>query len=186
MILTHMFIFCPPTPPSDVSQGPALSNWGKHEAILCSSTTKAVHCVMLCTINPCICSHLCNLFLHNIYWHCSSWVYWHSICTNCRKYVVVRLEGPSKQIHLIEVEPIEKIGVHIKSGCIHLRIDVIKVTYLQNGEFCVYMLLEGVLTTSLLITTYHPLLPILTVSQFDLKMGKLAGEWLGTPSLLLS
>ena len=49
------------------------------------------------------------------------------------------------------------------------------MSYLQKGEFCGYTLLEDVLTTSLLITAFHPLLPILTVSQFDLKMGKLAG-----------
>ena len=85
------------------------------------------------------------------------------------------MEGPSKQICFIEVKPIEKVGVHIKSGCIRLRIDVIKVSYLQKGEFCGYMLLEDVLTMSLLITTFHLLLPILTVSQFDLEMGKLAG-----------
>ena len=160
-----MFIFRPPTPPSNSSQGPALSNRGKHEAILHSSTTKAMHCVML-HINSCIRSHLGNFFLHNIYWHCSSWVYWCSICTNRRKYVVIWLEGPLKQICFIEVKPIEKVGVHIESGCICLRIDVIKVSYLQNSEFCSYMLLEDVLTMNLLITTFHPLLPILMVSQF--------------------
>lgn len=59
------------------------------------------------------------------------------------------------------------------------------MTYLQNGEFYGYILLEGVLTTSLLITVFHPLLPILTVSQFDLEMSKLAGGQLGTPSSLI-
>ena len=55
-----------------------------------------------------------------------------------------------------------------------MRIDIIEVTYLRDGEFCSYALFEGMLTTSLLITIFHMLLPILTVSQFDLEMGKLA------------
>ena len=67
-----------------------------------------------------------------------------------------------------------------------MRINVIKVTYLQNGEFCGYMLFEGLLTMSLLITAFHLLLPILKVSQFDLEMSKLAGKRPGTLSLLLS
>ena len=79
-----------------------------------------------------------------------------------------------KQISFIKVEPIQDVGVHIDSRCIRLRIDIIEVTYLRDGEFCGYALFEGMLTTSLLITIFHTLLPILTVSQFDLEMGKLA------------
>jgi hypothetical protein len=91
-------------------------------------------------------------------------VYWCSVCTDCRKYVVVWLEGASKQISFIEVKPIQDIGVHVDSRCICLGIDIVEVTYLRDGEFCGYTLLEGVLTPSLLITVFHPLLPILSVS----------------------
>ena len=80
------------------------------------------------------------------------------------------LVGGAVEADMYRSQAIEKVGVHIESGCIHLRIDVIKVSYLQNGEFCGYMLLEDVLTMSLLITAFHPLLPILTVWQFDLEM----------------
>ena len=102
MVWTYTFLFSPATPPTDLCQWPALTNWRKHELVLSTTSPKAVHqegtpdgSAHGCLVDPPLDGVVGEWLtrLHN------------TICTHCWEDIVFPLKLPLVVEHLEPLDP---------------------------------------------------------------------------------